>query len=178
MAEIITFEKGKIHKKQPVGSAKEMGLLVWLHCPSCKTLEYSEIISSEGRLHKCGKEVSEQEVAIDITAEYTICKRNLLHLEELENHLSKSSLKQKKVFQKLVDNLKNNELEMIKKLQKITKKNPLVAYDKKTAEALFSTAHANDMGLVISDFRFQPKARFQKTESSVEEKKDDFFKKE
>ena len=60
------------------------GKLVWLRCPACKTLEYTEVVMAGGRTHNvCGRQVEEVELDIDVRAEYTIAEMNLERLEML-----------------------------------------------------------------------------------------------
>lgn len=147
---------------------EEIGFLVWLYCPTCKTLEYSEIIHPKGRIHKCGTEVLEQKVTIDITAEYTICKRNLFYLEKVEYDFIKTLNKEKdskkkqeiEILKNLIQELKKIELAMIAKLKKITQKEKLIAYLWVKDHPKFTTT-IDSLGLAISNFRFQPEKRFE-----------------
>lgn len=60
------------------------GKLVWLRCPSCGTLEYTDVVMAGGRTHNvCGTQVEEVELDIDVRAEYTIAGLNLERLEML-----------------------------------------------------------------------------------------------
>ncbi len=64
------------------------GELIWLHCPTCHTLEYTELHMSGGRVHNtCGTRVEEVAVPLDLRAEYTIAGINLDRLSILENLL-------------------------------------------------------------------------------------------
>ncbi len=82
-AKIINLADRRAKKEDEAQNAPIRGWIIWLHCPKCKSLEYSEIEIPEGRIHKCGTLVEEEEVQIDVRAEYTISLRNSLRLEEL-----------------------------------------------------------------------------------------------
>ena len=149
-------------------SEEEKAVLVWFYCPHCKSLEYSEI-SLEGRIHKCETKMLEKEVVIDITAEYTVCKRNLSFLERIEQDLEKNIAKEKEekqqqnfiVFKELIKGLKDIELAMIDTLKKISCKKELTVYiwNKNDPKLI---ASINSFGLAISNFHFQPESRFKK----------------
>jgi hypothetical protein len=60
------------------------GKLVWMRCPTCGTVEYTEVVMTGGRTHNvCGTQVEEVELDIDVRAEYTIAGLNLERLELL-----------------------------------------------------------------------------------------------
>ena len=96
---IIALEERLRHKEEvrgDVGQAAEQsdgeaastepmpGKLVWLHCPVCDTLQYTEVVMGGGRAHNvCGTQVEEIELDIDVRAEYTIADLNLARLEML-----------------------------------------------------------------------------------------------
>lgn len=70
------------------------GRLIWLHCPACDTLEYTEMAMSGGRVHNvCGTHVVEAEVELDLRAEQTITRINLERLKILEKLLAEQSRK-------------------------------------------------------------------------------------
>ena len=60
------------------------GHLIWLHCPTCGTKEYTELQIPGGRVHRCGTLVEEVEVPIDVRAEYTIALRNIEKIQDIE----------------------------------------------------------------------------------------------
>jgi hypothetical protein len=65
------------------------GRLIWLHCPTCNTLEYTELAMAGGRVHNvCGTQVEEATVELDLEAEYTIAHINLERLTILEELLA------------------------------------------------------------------------------------------
>ena len=155
MSKVISFaeEKRKIKRK----AKEEIATLVWLYCPSCQTIEYSELLAPAGRFHKCGTKVLEQEVKVDITAEFTICQKNISYLENLEKK------EQAKTFSQFIKKLKFIELQMIDKLKRITKQKEIFFYEwKKENQHLLPIAQINSLGLIISNFRFCPEKRFSK----------------
>ena len=82
-AKIINLADRRARKEDESRNAPIPGWIIWLHCPKCKSLEYSEIEMPDGRVHKCGTVVEEEEVQIDVRAEYTISLRNSLRLDVL-----------------------------------------------------------------------------------------------
>ena len=59
---IISLDQFRKKKKQEQEEEPIMGSLIWLHCPTCSTLEYTEVLALHGRTHKCGTVVLEEEV--------------------------------------------------------------------------------------------------------------------
>ena len=87
-----TINQRETKKATPQSTEPEMGILIWLYCPNCKTLQYTENQASNGRKHKCGADVMEIEVPLDLTAENTICLKNLSILEELQQQIKEKKL--------------------------------------------------------------------------------------
>lgn len=86
MGKVIDFNERKRKKDQDRKNTPIPGFIIWLYCPTCKTVEYTEMLIPGGRIHnKCGSIVEEVEVPIDVRAEYTVSCRNLDKLENLEN---------------------------------------------------------------------------------------------
>lgn len=81
MSKVINLNQWRQQKVTEQKYSPISGFLIWLHCPSCKTTEYTELKIPGGRVHKCGTLVEEVEVPIDIRAEYTISQRNLKAIE-------------------------------------------------------------------------------------------------
>ena len=54
-----TINQRETKKATPQSTEPEMGILIWLYCPNCKTLQYTENQASNGRKHKCGADVME-----------------------------------------------------------------------------------------------------------------------
>jgi len=152
-------------KKQAAESAQDCpGVLVWLHCPQCGTLEYTEIVAPNGRRHKCGTQVQEAEVTVDLRAEFTITRWNLERIDELIAENSRFRLS--KLFSKSLDNallaLKQSEETYLQRLQSAAGRK-LTPYPGDMAE-LEKTLHIvekNRLGLYLSKFRHQPEKRFE-----------------
>jgi hypothetical protein len=65
------------------------GRLIWLYCPTCRSIEYTELDMAGGRLHNvCGTQVQEFPVELDLRAEATIAHINLERLSILESLLA------------------------------------------------------------------------------------------
>ena len=86
MSKVINLAERREQKRKQDLFKPVQGWIVWLKCPKCETLEYSELRMSEGRIHKCGTLVEEQEVEIDVRAEYTVSLRNSEMLSDLLNN--------------------------------------------------------------------------------------------
>ncbi len=70
------------------------GKLVWLRCPTCGTIEYTEVVMTGGRTHNvCGTQVEESAVELDLRAEYTIAEINLERLSILEHLLQSERMR-------------------------------------------------------------------------------------
>ena len=93
-AKVINLADRRAKKEDEARNAPIAGCIVWLHCPKCNTLEYSEISMPDGRVHKkCGTMVEEEEIQIDVRAEYTISMRNSKRLDELLSDFHVSHLR-------------------------------------------------------------------------------------
>ena len=120
--------------------------LAWLYCPTCKTLEYTEMMVHGGRVHNvCGTTVQEAVVDVDARAEYTVAELNLRRLEALA---------------RLVDAQRARQGEFQARLRKAAGK-PLTAYpaNEATLRAL-PVAEADALGLLVSTFLHDPARRF------------------
>jgi len=81
---VINLADRRAKKEDEARNEPIPGWIFWLHCPNCKSLEYSEVEMPDGRVHKkCGTLVEEEEVHIDVRAEYTVSLRNSLRLDGL-----------------------------------------------------------------------------------------------
>jgi len=124
MSKVINLNEWRQQKQTETETAPIPGFVVWLHCPTCQTTEYTEVQMSGGRTHKCGTRVEEVEVAIDVRAEYTISQWNLTLLEEnnSSNTRKKSKLVNKLlgITEPLIQQIKNNVLEYQRRLQLMT----------------------------------------------------------
>ena len=64
------------------------GQLIWLFCPTCNSLEYTEVDMRGGRVHNtCGTQVHEVAVPLDLRAEMTLASVNLHRIHLLEQVL-------------------------------------------------------------------------------------------
>jgi hypothetical protein len=125
--------------------------LVWLFCPTCKTLEYTEVMVPGGRVHNvCGTPVEEAFVDVDARAEYTLADINLRRLEALA---------------RLVEAQRTRATEYQARLRKAAGK-PLTGYPLtgESARAL-PVAETDPLGLLISRFLHDPARRFEPAES-------------
>ena len=156
-----TINQRETKKATPQSTEPEMGILIWLYCPNCKTLQYTENQASNGRKHKCGADVMEIEVPLDLTAENTICLKNLSILEELQQQIKEK--KEEKgandILLRILEHCKREELSMIEKLQKASKNKKCFSYSWEDKKKL-PIADVNPLGLYLSEFRFKPEIRF------------------
>ena len=83
-AKVINLADRRAKKENEARNAPIFSVITWLYCPKCKSLEYSELEMPNGRVHKqCGTLVEEEEIEIEVRAEYTISLRNSKLLDEL-----------------------------------------------------------------------------------------------
>ena len=83
-AKVINLADRRAKKVEEERNAPIHAVIIWLYCPKCKSLEYSELEMPNGRIHKqCGTMVEEEEVEIEVRAEYTISLRNSKRLDQL-----------------------------------------------------------------------------------------------
>jgi len=86
---VAEFGKGKSPAKTRDNGAGVPGTLIWLYCPTCQTIEYTEVEMPGGRKHNaCGTLVQEVPIDLDLRAEYTLARVNLERLEILESLLN------------------------------------------------------------------------------------------
>ena len=121
------------------------GSITWLHCPSCDTLEYTEIAMEGGRRHKCGSIVEEAEVEIDVRAEYTISQINLERIRALSDYLES----QRRHFE-----------EYSRRLETIAGETPAAYPMSEDLMKLFPVGHVDPLGLMISKALHEPAGRF------------------
>ena len=163
MAKIISFSKRK--KELKINSPQTFnpiyGILVWLYCPKCKLLQYTAVTAHNGRKHKCGETVIEIEVPVDFRAELTICLENLKILKELED--KKTLIKKKDDIAFLSEVIKSCQKEeqlMIEKIFEVLGDEEIDTYSFPESKKLLPIKQINKIGLMISDFRFEPNVRF------------------
>ena len=159
----ISLDKFREKKQKELDEQPIPGRLVWLRCPKCKTMEYTEIIAPTGRTHKCGTQVKEAEVELDLRAEYTITVINLRRIEIL---LEKN--KAPKLF-KLISKSLDNALLKLRQSERIYQERLLLAAGRDISpypdtvveqKERLPVREVNKLGLLVSDFRFEPEKRF------------------
>lgn len=120
--------------------------MVWLFCPTCKTLEYTELVLPGGRRHNvCGTVVREAVVDVDARAEYTLAELNLRRLAALAE---------------LLDAQRARFIEYQERLAKAAGRT-INAYPlTEVAVQNLPVAEVDPLGLLISRFLHQPATRF------------------
>ena len=168
-AKVINLADRRAKKEDEARNAPVTGWITWLYCPKCKSLEYSELEMPNGRVHKkCGTMVEEEEVQIDVRAEYTISLRNSRRLDELFKE-TKIPTFLKPLAKKgigMLENLHAAEVEYRKRLENIVN-GPVNHYpdewDEKSLEMKLKTL--DPLGLILTEAR-QPNLHFPEVESS------------
>ena len=133
------------------GAAADVGealpaKLVWLHCPACNTVQYTEVVMAGGRTHNvCGNQVEEIELDIDLRAEYTIAAINLERLRML----SEAVAAQRERYQEYQDRLRLIAGREV----------PAYPVNKDTVQKL-PVAEVDAMGLLISNALHEPARHF------------------
>lgn len=134
---------------QPVASGDtkpQPAQLVWLFCPICKTLEYTEMVVPGGRRHNtCGTQVLEAVVDVDARAEHTLAELNLRRLAALAE---------------LLDAQRKRFLEYQDRLAKAAGKPPASYPLTEVSVQSLPVAEVDPLGLLISRFLHQPAERF------------------
>ena len=168
-AKVINLADRRAKKEDEARNAPVTGWITWLYCPKCKSLEYSELEMPNGRVHKkCGTLVEEEEVQIDVRAEYTISLRNSRRLDELFKE-TKIPTFLKPLAKKgigMLENLHAAEVEYRKRLENIVN-GPVNPYpdewDEKSLEMKLKTL--DPLGLILTEAR-QPNLHFPEVDSS------------
>ena len=168
-ANVINLADRRAKKEDEARNAPVIGWITWLYCPKCKSLEYSELEMPNGRVHKkCGTMVEEEEVQIDVRAEYTISLRNSRRLDELFKE-TKIPTFLKPLAKKgigMLENLHAAEVEYRKRLENIVN-GPVNHYpdewDEKSLEMKLKTL--DPLGLILTEAR-QPNLHFPEVDSS------------
>jgi hypothetical protein len=123
--------------------------LVWLFCPTCKTLEYTELAVPGGRRHDvCGTPVQEAVVAVDARAEYTLAELNLRRLTALAE---------------LLDAQRKRFVEYQERLAKAAGQALTLYPLTEVSVQSLPVAEVDPLGLLISRFLHQPATRFEET---------------
>ena len=168
-AKVINLADRRAKKEDEARNAPVTGWITWLYCPKCKSLEYSELEMPNGRVHKkCGTLVEEEEVQIDVRAEYTISLRNSKRLDELfkETKIPAFLKPLAKNGIGMLENLHAAEVEYRKRLENIVN-GPVNPYpdewDEKSLEMKLKTL--DPLGLILTEAR-QPNLHFPEVDSS------------
>ncbi len=163
----ISLDQFRKRKEKEQQEKKHPGVLVWLFCPTCKTMEYTEIVAPTGRTHKCGTLIEEAEVDLDIRAELTITRFNMEKIDQLLEQNKEFRLV--KLFSKSLDKallaLKTSEETYFERL--LISSNYQASpypFDIEEFKDRLPIKDINKLGLLISEFRFEPKKRFGREE--------------
>jgi len=162
----ISLDAFRKRKQKESAEKPYPGVLVWLHCPKCDTIEYTEIVAPHGRTHKCGTVVEEQEISLDLRAEYTITQFNLKQINKLLGKNKESRLR--KLISRSLDDaliaLKSSEETYISRLHQAAGcQIPVYPGDVEELQERLPIREKNKLGLHISEFRFEPEKRFEKS---------------
>ena len=167
-AKVINLADRRAKKVDEARNAPITGWITWLYCPKCKSLEYTELEMPNGRVHKkCGTLVEEEEVQIDVRAEYTISLRNSKRLDGLFKETKIPGFL--KPFAKkgmgMLENLQAAEVEYRKRLENIVNGalNPYPDnWDEKLLE--MELKMLDPLGLILTEAR-QPNLHFPEVDS-------------
>lgn len=159
----ISFQDFKDRKIKEKKEEQCYGKMVWLYCPTCNTIEYTEVIAPNGRSHKCGTQVIEKEVEIDLRAELTITLYNLERINQLlkENRASKLKKLFAKSFDKTLQKLLFSEEMYLQRLN-VHGIDPYPGSLEEMKDRL-PIKVVNELGLYVSIFRYNPEERFSET---------------
>ena len=166
MAEPISLDAFRKKKAETTPKAVEQfGTLVWLHCPTCDSIEYTEVIAPNGRSHRCGTQVEEVEVELDLRAESFMTHHNLKVIQDKIEELEKSKLLKlsRRGLLKALTQLKLSEEVYLRKLQ-LAIHEDLLPYEGSYEEVKdkLPLEATDPLGILISPFRFDPAARFKR----------------
>lgn len=163
MAEPISLDSFRKKKITQGENQPLLGTMIWLSCPKCKTIEYTEIVAPTGRQHSCRTQVDEVEIEVDLRAEVTIVLHNLTRLQEVMTPKKKGMIRKlaAKALDKALQSLKFSEEVYLARLQQATMQEikPYEGNMEEIKEKL-PIKETNSLGLWISEFRYQPEQRF------------------
>ncbi|OGH02096.1 MAG: hypothetical protein A2600_07445 [Candidatus Lambdaproteobacteria bacterium RIFOXYD1_FULL_56_27] len=163
-----TISLDQFRKKREEAKAQEElepfeGCLVWLHCPNCQKIEYTEVRAPGGRTHRCGTKVEEVEVFLDLRAELSFTLENLKTIEAHLLEVGQNRLKKllARSLEKTLLQLKASEEEYASRLQKAGG-GRVVPYPQETQPLVerFAEVQINPLGLYVTPFRLEPHKRF------------------
>jgi hypothetical protein len=162
-SKLISLDRFRQQKQAAEGAQDHPGIMVWLRCPQCNTLEYTEVVAPHGRTHRCGTQVQEVEVPVDLRAELTITLWNLRQIDDViaQNNQFRLIKLLSKSLDKALIKLKQSEETYLKRIRIAAgrKLEPYPGEINDLAKTL-PIKLKNDLGLYISDFRFEPEKRF------------------
>lgn len=167
-AKPISLEQFRKRKELEASEQEYFAKLVWLRCPKCETLEYTEIVSPNGRMHICGTLVEEREIELDLQAEITITEHNLRVIDGLLKNNNRFKLI--KIISKSLDKalvaLKASEEAYRERLLLAAGMNvPPYPGEIESLKNKLPVKDTNQLGLIISEFRFEPEKRFKNMKS-------------
>jgi hypothetical protein len=137
---------------QPTVAPKPLpGQMVWLRCPACGTLEYSELLLPGGRRHKCGTIVEEAVVDLDVRAEWTVAGVNLSRIDALGRYL---------------EHQRERFTEYQRRLELIAGQRPEPYPLNEDMVKTLPVAEVDALGLFISKALHDPAARFNKKDKA------------
>lgn len=159
----ISLDAFRKRKQKEEAQKPYPGTLVWLHCPTCDSVEYTEIVAPHGRTHKCGTIVKELAISLDLRAEYTLTQFNLAIINGLLQKNKTSRLR--KLISKSLDNaliaLRQSEENYISRLHLAAGcQIPTYPGTLNDLEKRLPIKEINKLGLLVSEFRFEPEKRF------------------
>ena len=159
---VISIDRYRAGKKRDYTEKQHLGIMVWLHCPKCDTIEYTEIVAPYGRVHSCGTQVEESNVELDIRAELTITRYNIEKIDRLIQENSKFT--RRKLFAKSLDKaftaLRKSEEIYLKRLR--AHDVPSYPGNIEDLKDKLPIREVNELGLLVSEFRYKPENRFVK----------------
>ncbi|MFI5401013.1 MAG: hypothetical protein ACHQZQ_08195, partial [SAR324 cluster bacterium] len=128
--------------KPPAATAPVPAQLIWLYCPACQSLEYTELALPNGRIHQpCGTRVEEAVVEVDARAEYSLAELNIRQLERLAELVEAQRARFREYQQRL----------------ELAAHQPLSSYPlTEDTVRLMPVAEVDPLGLLISPFLRQP----------------------
>jgi len=163
-SEPISLDLFRQKKQEKEDQRKYPAIMVWLNCPRCNTIEFTEIVAPDGRTHKCGALVREVEVEIDLRAELMITEKNLETINQLLEKNKPNRLI--KLFAKSLDKalhaLLISEKSYYERLLQLAKQAiPPYPDSIDDLKEQLGVREVNQLGLYISDFRYKPENRFE-----------------
>ncbi len=159
-SKIVELDRFRSEKRREREERRYPGRMVWLHCPKCKVVEYTEIVAPHGRKHLCGTDVEEDVVELDIRAEATIARYNIERIDRLVR--GKGGFIRGKLFAKTM----NKAFAAIRKSEEtyleILGADGIPSYpgDIEDLKEKLPIKSVNRLGLLISEFRYKPEDRF------------------